>query len=117
MTSAIDAPAIMSNVMYGTLTETAADAFLNDSAEVGAPRRRARFTRLLKRFAMELTLTKDEAAELRTFYEVTLTNGISNFNWTNPLSGAAFVVQFMAFPTFKNHDAEHYRVSINLDEV
>ena len=66
--------------------ETRVSAFVDDAAEVGAPRRRKRFTRTLRkwpRIKIELT-TRAVVESILNFYDTTTDGGVLPFDFPRP---------------------------------
>lgn len=92
------------------------DPWVSDPSEVGAPRRRKRYTRSLKTFDFHLELTKAELAVLVTFYDETLSDGVDSFTWTNPADDTVYTVRFVQRFTAKSMAPDLYDVTIGLVE-
>lgn len=115
--AAIDFPAGLPPALVGTLQENLVPAFVNDAADVGAPRRRKRFTRTLKAFGFTLRLTDAQAATLRTFIDTTTSGGVSIFNWTHPVTSTSYEVRFGELPQVQSLTPGVWDASIALEQV
>lgn len=72
------------------------DNVLRFKPDVGAEIRRARYTAVSERFSFSLILTKTELATLKNFYKTTLGNGVTSFDFTDPITGATATFSFSA---------------------
>jgi hypothetical protein len=115
--TAIDFPAALPKADVSSLEETSTEAYASDPSEVGSARRRARFTRVLRRWSWTAVLTAAQRAALDTFYEVTLSNGVATFNWTHPITEVSYEVQFADRPAVRHFMGTHYSTSIGLEQV
>lgn len=112
-----DFPSTLPGPLVGTLEEAATDPWIQDSSEVGAPRRRARFTRVLRRFTFQMRLTSAQKEVLLTFYDAELTFGISTLNWVHPETLVAYEVRFSGRPAPKHMTIGVWDVDVALEEV
>lgn len=81
--------------------QTATETKVQDSGDVGSPRARNRFTRLLESFSLTYRLTEAQKEALLAFYDDTLDRGVENFNWTHPTTGRVYVMKLTSRPTVK----------------
>ena len=70
------------------------DNVLRFKPDVGVEIRRARYTAVSEHFSFTLYLKKTELATLKTFYKTTLGNGVTSFDFTDPLTGATGTFSF-----------------------
>lgn len=115
--AAIDWPSGLPVALLGSLTEGNIPSFISDESQVGAPRRRARFTRTLKTFSFELILTNAEAASLRTFINTTSSGGAAEFNWTHPVTATVYELRFAELPRMTQQAIGAWRVGVTLEEI
>lgn len=115
--STIDWPTSLPNGNDGSLDEGFIEPWVNDDASVGAPRRRARFTRMLKTFSFTMELTDDQAATLRTFVNTTSENGVLDFNWTHPVTAVVYEVRFSRMPSIRHVTYNHWSASVETEEI
>lgn len=113
----INYPLALPAPQSGTIEDDATDPWVQDAAEVGAARRRKRFTRALGKWAFTLLLTKEEVGTLRGFYDVTLDTGVEEFNWFHPLTGIQYEVRFGGRPKIKWLYAKRYSADVVLEEI
>lgn len=113
----IDWPLTLPKPRAGELSENPVAAFVNDAVEVGAARRRARFTRKLMRFSFGVTLSTAQAAALRTFVLTTTDGGVDEFNWTHPVTAATYEVRFANLPEIAAMTPGAWRAQIDLEEI
>lgn len=115
----IDWPTTLPSPLIGSLREGRIPAYVNDAAQVGAPRRRKRFTRTLKTFAFDLLLNDTTVAYLRTFIDTTTDGGVDEFNWTHPVTAVEYEVRFAGdgLPEIKERTKAIYDVTIELEEI
>lgn len=100
-----------------TFRDSATDPWVSDSGEVGAARRRKRFTRALGRWTFSVLLTESQALTLLSFYKQDLDEGVLEFNWQNPLTGVTHEVRFAKRPEFQEMDGAVYEVPIEIEEI
>lgn len=110
-------PASLPGILDGTLNVTASRTWVDDHAEVGAVRRRARFTRALERFSFLLRVSSAELSVLDTFFQTTLSNGVASFSWTHPQTGGSITVRFEDVPTKDDVTGGIWDVAIVLVEI
>lgn len=115
--ASIDYLATLPDPLSGSFRYNATDPWVSDSSEVGAPRRRARFTRVLHRWTYDLVLTNSQKDALITFYETTLSNGVSEFNWTDPDTDTVYEARFAQRPDISHVDAAVWRASVQIEEI
>lgn len=115
--SAIDWPSGLPKPLAGTLQEGRVENFVNDARVVGAARRRARFTRTLKTFSFSQTLSNSHAADLRTFIDTTSAGGVSDFNWTHPVTAVTYEVRFAELPQIRQRTLGAWDVDVSLEEI
>jgi hypothetical protein len=115
--AAIDWPSGLPVALLGSLNEGSSASYVNDESQVGRPRRRRRFTRTLKTFSFELTLTNAQATTLRTFVDTTSAGGVSEFNWTHPVTAVAYEMRFVDLPQITQQTANAWRAGIVLEEI
>ena len=98
-------------------------AYVEDGAQVGAPRRRARWTRTLRTFSVNYPiLTRTQVEALETFWSTTLSEGAKEFNWTHPRKptggGMTTVeVRFVQYPTITQVTSNLYAAAVELQEI
>lgn len=113
----INYPLTLPCPLSGSFENDATDPWVQDQAEVGAARRRKRFTRALGQWSFTLLLTKDEAETLRAFYDTTLDNGVEEFNWLHPVTNISYEVRFGSRPKIKWLYAKRYSADVVLEEI
>lgn len=112
----IDWPLALPEPRSGTLSESRVAAYADDKAEVGASRRRKRFTRTLRRVNFDLVLIGIEKALLETFRDSTTDGGAFAFNWQHP-DGSIYEMRFADLPTTRHVARDIWTSSIALEEV
>lgn len=117
MASSIDFPSTLPKPAGGTFRETTKEPWVNDPSAVGSARRRARFTRALRRFAYRTIVSSAQKAILETFYDTTLSNGVLSFNWTHPVTSTSYEVVFSGRPPFSHMQGDYYSVEIGLEAL
>lgn len=116
--ASIDYPPGLPVAHVGTLEGGYNASYISDESEVGAPRRRKRFTRTLRRFSYEQgPLTDTQAATLRTFIETATDGGTLAFNWTHPITATAYEVRFVELPTMRQLTLGAWGAAITLEEI
>lgn len=98
-------------------SEGASDPWVEDRSEVGAPRRRARFTRALAQFTFSLTLNDADLEVLKTFYNQTISFGVESFIWEHPTTNETFMVRFSQRFGVSKVSPNRNIISISLDEI
>ena len=117
MTTAIDYPTTLPGPDVSSLEETPVEVWVGDESAVGSARRRARFTRPLRRWSWTMVCTATQKAALDTFYETTLSNGVSTFNWVHPITAVSYEVLFDGKPPVLHFIGTHYSMSVGVAEV
>lgn len=113
----IEWPESLPNPDTRSLFETALETKVQDESEVGAPRQRNRFTRILSRFEFELFLTGAQRETLLEFYDVELVRGVHSFTWQHPTSGKEYLVTMRRRPDIDHETVDFWRATIELDEI
>jgi len=113
----IEWPSSLPGPAVGTLAEGSLETKVSDQGEVGAPRRRNRFTRALARFQFEMVLTGAQKDTVLAFYDDTLTRGVEAFEWTHPSTSKTYLVVIPARPAVQHVSADVWSASIELDEI
>lgn len=113
----IDAPSFLECLAPGELDDGIVETKVQDQSEVGAGRRRNRFTRTLKVFSFGRNITNAQKEALEAFYETTLDRGVEAFNWTHPYSDVAYEVVFPRRPSIKHLMRGYWRIEVELEEI
>lgn len=107
----------------GSYSDQPLPNFVDDPAEIGAPRRRARFTRTLRRFSFRYMLSTTQKDALETFYYTTTGGGVTSFNWTHPDTATVYAVRFasdgfrIAHRTGAEEVGDYWDADIALEEI
>jgi hypothetical protein len=101
----------------GSFSESRLKTWVEDVPEVGAPRRRARFSRALGKWSFSLLLTGAEKETLLDFYKTTLGNGVDSFEWTHFTTGVVYIVEFTDFPIVRHNQEDIWNVDVELTEI
>lgn len=115
--ASIDWPDTLPSPLNGTLQEGAGESYVSDPAQIGAARRRRRYTRALQTFAFQMTMTAAQAAILRTFVQTTTEGGVLEFNWTHPVTETAYEVRFATLPAIQQQTLGAWRASVEIEEI
>lgn len=115
--ASIDWPTTLPSPLVGSIREGRIPAYVADKAQVGAPRRRKRFTRTLKTFAFKIRLTDAEAGYLRTFMDTTTDDGVEEFNWSHPVTAISYEVRFTNLPDIVDVTKGVWDADIELEEI
>lgn len=112
-------PTEFPGALLGTVSETRSNAFIEDTNEVGANKRRARYSKSLRTFNFRLLLTSALLDILEEFYETTLERGVDKFEWTHYRTGDTVNVQFAGYPSISDHPSavDRYIAEVSLLEV
>lgn len=113
----IDFPSTLPCMLSGTLVESGTDPWVQDQGEVGAFRRRKRFTRVLMSFSFSMRLTNDDKAAMISFYEDALDDGTKPFNWRHPWTGDVYEVRFAGRPSFEHRYHRIWKTEVALEEI
>ena len=117
MIQTIEAPAFLQSPIDGTLKRSGVVPWVEDKGEVGASRRRRRFTRTLKKFTFSIAVGLDELDALEDFYDTRLLGGTRQFNWKDCQRGKDYIVRFDQYPATRNVSGGRHQVEINLSET
>ena len=101
----------------GTLAEGSTETKVSDQGEVGAARRRNRFTRALARFEFDMVLTGAQKDALLAFYDDTLVRGVEAFEWTHPSTAKTYLVIMPGRPPVQHVQADVWSATVELDEI
>lgn len=112
----IDFPASLPGPLDGSFQENSVDPWVQDTGEVGASRRRKRFTRKLRSFSFKMRLTSDQKDELLSFYDDDLDDGVDMFSWVHP-DGQTLEVRMASRPPVQHVTAEIWDVDLVLKEI
>jgi hypothetical protein len=115
--TAINYPSTLPLPIAGEFNESALETKVQDAGEIGASRRRNRFTRLLSRWKFTLYLTEVDKATLYTFYDTTLERGVESFNWIHPTTEITYEVIMATRPAADHFDGELWVLKIELEEI
>lgn len=110
-------PESLPGPLVGSLAEGSMETKVSDQGEVGAVRRRNRFTRALARFEFEMVLTGAQKDTLLSFYDDDLTRGVEAFNWTHPSTAKTYLVVLPGRPSVQHVQADIWSISVSLDEI
>ncbi|ADJ24760.1 hypothetical protein Hden_2965 [Hyphomicrobium denitrificans ATCC 51888] len=113
----IDWPAGLPEPRVGTFAESCVSAYADDKAEVGAGRRRKRFTRTLAKFSFDLVLNATQKALLVGFRDAVTDGAVLTFNWVHPSTGSIYEVRFSEPPGTKHVAVGTWTASVSLDEI
>lgn len=116
--SAIDWPTTLPKPLVGTLQESFYPNSVSDQRQVGAARRRARQTGTKRTFSFSLRMSNTQAGYLRTFIFTTTGGGVSDFNWTHPVTLTVYEVRFANLPVdITQHTHGAWDAVISLEEI
>ncbi|MGV8830347.1 MAG: hypothetical protein ACOH2N_00085 [Devosia sp.] len=113
----IDFPSSLPCMLSGTLEETTTEPWVSDQGEVGAPRRRKRFTRALRGFSFSMRLDNADKDALLAFYDEILDDGVKPFNWTHPWTAAIYEVRFTGRPSIQHRYNRYWSIEIALEQI
>lgn len=112
----IDWPDIRCHIRT-TLQTTPIPNFVDDSAKIGSPRRRAITTRKLTTWSFTQIVNVAERTLLETFINTTTGGGVEDFNWTNPLDGVTYAARFDVLPSSVEYGPGLWAYDIALRQV
>lgn len=115
--ASVDFPSDLPLPRVGTFTDSLLETKVQDAGEVGAPRRRNRFTRALERFSFSLLLTDAQKAALYEFYATDLVRGVEACNWTHPVTSVVYEVVLPARPKATHVTRNLWAVELVLEEI
>lgn len=110
-------PASIPAARDGEFSEDFLETKVEDAGEVGAPRRRNRFTRGLNRFSFKIVATAAQKAWLHEFYEITLERGVRSFLWTHTRTGQVYEVVMPSRPKAAEISGDIWRIEIEMAEI
>lgn len=113
----LDFPPGLPAARDGQFSEGALETKVSDQGEVGAPRRRNRFTRSLARFSYQLLLTAAQKEELLAFYDDDLVRGVLAFNWTHPTTGVVYEAVMPSRPAIKHLTGPLWTADVSIEEI
>jgi len=113
----IDWPSGLDAALVGTLVEDRVANYANDKATVGAPKRRARFTRTLKAWKFTIRLDATTYTTLNTFIDTTSNGGVTSFDWTHPVTAVEYEVRFAELPSIKNVSQDIWDAAISIEQI
>lgn len=113
----VDWPTTLPTERSGSVSEGYVSAYVEDQASVGAPRRRKRFTRTLKKWSFSLTMTDAQAVIMRTFIETTTDGGVTEFNWTHPITLTAYEVRLTSIPQIQHIADNIWQCGVQIGEI
>jgi len=94
------------------------DNVLRFKPDVGPEIRRSRYTAVSEHFSFTLYLTKTELDTLKTFYKTTLGNGVTSFDFTDPITGATETFSFSApYGIQSMASPDLYSVTVTLEKA
>ena len=96
-------------------SESKSDGRLKSEMDAGPPFFRPRFTTTITSFSGNMIMTTAQVATLETFYDTTLTVGVSLFDFPHPRTGATIEVRFSGPYTVGNIGGEEYQVNMQLE--
>lgn len=97
--------------------------YVEDSGAVGAPRRRARFTRDLRKWSITMPpFDRSQVEALETFWDDDLGGGVNSFNMPRPRRSSVdatvtVTVRFVKFPAITHIGPDRYSVTYDLQEI
>lgn len=114
-----DWPASLPEPLDGSFSEARIPNYVSDAAETGAPRRRARFTRQLKKISAKYLLTTDQKNVLLAFYDGSLVGGVHEFNWTHPDTAVVMEMRFVVNDGLQlsHRTVGLWDVSVSLEQI
>lgn len=113
----IDYPSALPCMLSGSLSEGTSEPWVGDQGEVGAVRRRKRFTRALRSFSYSLRLSSTDKELLFAFYDQTLDDGVKEFNWTHPWTGEIYEVRFTGRPSLQHRYNRYWSVDVSIEQI
>ena len=87
------------------------------SMDMGPVKVRRRYTAAPASFRLMLSLTKDQLALFRTFFNDTLEGGALTFDWVHPVTQSAIELRFQAPPTIQAVSPDVFNVALALEEI
>lgn len=113
----IDFPTELPPGRDGQFSESATETKVRDQGDVGSPRQRNRFTRVLERFSFQLLLTDAQKAVLLDFYDITLVRGVKSFNWTHPRTLTVYEAVLPSRPAPNHATADLWTFDIDIEVI
>lgn len=86
--------------------------------DAGPPKARRRFTKIFRKFQVQMIMTDYQAAVFEGFYYTTCNSGTDSFDWVHPRTRDAMTLRFtQPPPSFQPYGGKYVRVSFSLIEV
>ncbi len=107
----------LNRMLLGSFREGRIAPYVEDEAQVGAGRRRAVYTRALKTFSFQLSLSGNEINDYWTFIDETTYFAVREFNFRHPYTNVLHVVRFVTIPQVQYVEGDIRRISVELREI
>ena len=93
-----------------------ADTIIKSEMDIGAPKRRRRFTKAVKQMTCSIWVTSSQYSILENFYTTTLNGGIDSFEFSHPITKVLSLYKFSGAPTVNYIGGDTYTVSMSWEE-
>lgn len=119
----VDYPASLPKCPLVGSVEDRTVRYVEDSGKIGAPRRRARFSRDLRKWSFTLPrFSRVQVEALEEFWNTDLDGGVNAFNIARPRRSALnaevlVTVRFAKFPAITHIGPDEYSVTYELLEI
>ena len=97
----------------------AGDTVIRSDVDVGPQKVRRRFTAPIDAYTVSMDMTPDQMNDFREFYNVNLNGGVTEFEFTNPLTLAVENFRFSDVPTIVpvGSGGIHWRVTMSWEKL
>lgn len=89
-------------IQVNGLSETPIDQFVENTVDVGSPKRRQRFSGAMGQIQGKMTLTAAQMLTFDAFFETTLAGGALPFQWIRPSNGDTVFMRFLSGKPVRN---------------
>ena len=99
-----------------TWSEKSIDQLIRSEVDVGVAKVRRRYTRERLQITISLTLLKNQYDAFKTFYDVTLKDGLETFNYKHPYTGKILECRFLEAPQIEMN-AKAFSLSMSWETI
>lgn len=92
-------------------------ATVRTEMDVGPAKVRARVTDAVDGYTCSIFLTYAEVATFKTFFKTTLNNGVNQFEFNDPFTGAPTIFRFADEPRIRPIGGTEYQLEMNWERL
>jgi hypothetical protein len=110
-------PSTLQDLVNSDWTEEPIPSYIETEMEIGAAKKRVRYTK--QRYAVTYTIwvDKDEYEIFFAWYESTMAFGTKSFEFTHPVKQTPVIYIFKEAPQVSSIGPLHWSISMNLEET